>query len=335
MYVDSQHLPELENYLKAQGWLATDENITAAEKPGEGNMNYTLRIHTGARTFIVKQARPYVEKYPSIPAPVERAVMEGQFYQQTQVNAKLRAFMPQLCGMDAENSILVLEDLGISSDYTYLYQPNQTISHAEIANLMAFASELHHSFGNGSEVHFANRAMRALNHEHIFMFPLREENGFDLDNVQPGLQALASAYKRDSDLVQTIKNLGDIYLADGKHLLHGDFYPGSFLKTNAGVKIIDPEFCFYGPAEFDLGVLIAHCKMAQQPTEVLLAIEQHYQKPASFNRSLLMQFVGVEIIRRLIGIAQLPLSLSVEQKSVLLTEAKALVTGSQISSLSF
>jgi 5-methylthioribose kinase len=28
--------------------------------------------------------------------------------------------------------------------------------------------------------------MHTLNHEHIFEFPFLEENGFDLDQIQPG-----------------------------------------------------------------------------------------------------------------------------------------------------
>jgi 5-methylthioribose kinase len=37
--------------------------------------------------------------------------------------------------------------------------------------------------------------MRKLNYEHIFEYPFREENGFDLDTVQEGLQAVAM-YKK-------------------------------------------------------------------------------------------------------------------------------------------
>ena len=324
MLLNAQNLPELETYLKIKGWLSPIESIVSAEKPGEGNMNYTLRISTERRTFIIKQSRPYVEKYPTIAAPVERAVTEGHFYQKIQTIPKLQAFMPQLLGVDVENSILVLEDLGISSDYTFLYQPNQTIAEAEIAQLMTYASVLHNSFSGESDPQFANRTMRALNHEHIFLYPLMEDNGFNLDIVQAGLQALAMPYKQNEDLKNKAKALGDIYLEDGKHLLHGDFYLGSFLKTEADIKVIDPEFCFYGPAEFDLGVLIAHLKMARQSDNIIKAVRQHYQAPPHFDETLMNQFVGIEIIRRLIGLAQLPLSLSLEEKDSLLKEATLL-----------
>ena len=43
-------------------------------------MNCTLRVTTTRRSFILKQARPWVEKYPQIAAPVERARVEAAFY---------------------------------------------------------------------------------------------------------------------------------------------------------------------------------------------------------------------------------------------------------------
>jgi 5-methylthioribose kinase len=39
-------------------------------------MNCVLRIET-ARSFIIKQSRGYVEKYPQIAAPAERVLTEG------------------------------------------------------------------------------------------------------------------------------------------------------------------------------------------------------------------------------------------------------------------
>jgi 5-methylthioribose kinase len=152
-----------------------------------------------------------------------------------------------------------------------------------------------------------------------------EQNGFDLDNIQAGLQSEAMLYKKDEELKSIVKTLGDKYLADGPYLLHGDYYPGSFLKTNSGVKVIDPEFCFYGFAEFDLGVFIAHLKMSQQSQELIDVVLLNYKKGTDFDEKLLNQFVGVEILRRVIGLAQLPLSLSLETKKKLLKEAKGLI----------
>jgi 5-methylthioribose kinase len=187
-------------------------------------------------------------------------------------------------------------------------------------------SELHRAFKSQTpDELFRNRAMRTLNHEHIFIYPLMEDNGFDLNNVLDGLQAAAMIYKTDEVFNDIVKKLGEVYLADGQYLLHGDYYLGSFLKTSNGVKIIDPEFCFYGRAEFDLGVLIAHLKMSEQGNEIIEEAIRNYEKAEDFDEKLFNQFIGIEIMRRIIGLAQLPLTLSLEKRVALLKEAKDLI----------
>jgi 5-methylthioribose kinase len=327
MILSFDKIDELEIYLKSKSWLEANEVLTKLEKPGEGNMNFTMRVYTSlGRTFIVKQSRDYVEKYPSIPAPANRAVIEGRFIEFVQTDSVLKSFMPKLLGLDEVNNIIITEDLGQANDYSFLYNSGQRMSSDDLAQMVAYVSLLHHSFRADSPVpEFANRGMRALNHEHIFLYPFMEENGFDLDNIQPGLQSEAMLYKKDEELKSVLRTLGDKYLADGPYLLHGDYYPGSFLKTDSGVKVIDPEFCFYGFAEFDLGVFIAHLKMSEQSKDIMDSVLLNYKKGADFDEKLLNQFVGVEVLRRIIGLAQLPLSLSLETKKELLKEAKGLI----------
>jgi len=331
MHVDAQQPLVLQDYLRRRGWLDTNEPILSVEKPGEGNMNYTLRVITPNRTLIVKQSRGYVEKYPTIVAPADRAVIEGRFYQKTRSIPTLAGQMPQLLGIDDENNVLVLEDLGAASDFTFLYQPGHQLSEADALALTGYLSDLHGQFMTQTpDWAFANRKMRGLNHEHIINYPFLEDNGFDLNNIQPGLQELAMPYKRNAALKKTVQQVGEVYLADERAdklgtLLHGDYYPGSWLQTASGTKIIDPEFCFYGPAEFDLGVMIAHLMMAEQPPVVLDTVLTNYQPIVGFDESLRQRFTGVEIMRRLIGLAQLPLSLSLDKKRVLLNEAYSLL----------
>ena len=158
-----------------------------------------------------------------------------------------------------------------------------------------------------------NRAMRELNHEHIFSLPLEPENGLDLDSLTPGLGQVARGLQADDAYVARVIALGALYLAvDGPSLLHGDFYPGSFLGTEEGVKVIDPEFAFPGPPEFDLGVLSAHLILAGEHSSSLDRIAAHYARP--LDRRLLAEFAGVELMRRLLGVAQLPLAAELEQK---------------------
>ncbi|RMG71912.1 MAG: aminoglycoside phosphotransferase [Bacteroidetes bacterium] len=320
--LNADQLPDIQAFLSDKKWIAPDEEIQSAAKPGEGNMNYTLRIRTNFRSFILKQSRAYVEKYPQIPAPAHRARIEGTFYTYIQEVVALRAFTPELMAMDTAHNILMLEDLGESSDFTFLYQRGATIDPEDLRALMDFLSLLHTHFDTGGEI--TNREMRLLNAEHIFEYPFRTDNGLDLDSITPGLAKVALAYQTDAALKARITDLSQVYLSEGKTLLHGDFFPGSWLRTYEGVRIIDPEFCFFGPAEFDLAVLLAHLRMSQQEERLSDMVLATY-RGAVLDTNLLDQLTGIEIMRRLIGLAQLPLTLTLKEKEDLLAMAYGLI----------
>jgi len=320
------NITQLKTYLKNQGWLKPEESIASIEKPGEGNMNFTLRVNTGARTFIIKQSRGYVEKYPQVKAPEKRALKEAEFYELTSKNTNLKAMMPKLIAVDEINNVLQLEDLGSGKDFIYLYKEGKTIPEDELLQLMDFAALLHKTITTKSIKNpVANRDMRKLNHEHIFLYPYMENNGIDMDAILPGLAAVAASFKKDKELQGKLKPLGDLYLADGAHLLHGDYFPGSWLKTADGIKIIDPEFCFFGVPEFEIGITIAHLKMANQSEKLIKSALNRYSAQAELDENLRRKFTAAEILRRILGLAQLPLEIDLAKRKELVEEARNVI----------
>lgn len=327
-FLESGQDAALERYLKGKGWIGDSESVLATEKPGEGNMNFVLRVRTDQSSFIVKQARPWVEKYPQLDAPINRIHTEAQFYTLVQQNAILGQYTPQLLATDLDNYLIKVEDLGEGVDFSHVYQKDQGFTQEELESLVLFLQELHQdSFSTAAASYPKNQALKALNHEHIFNFPYRPDNGMDLNAIQAGLHNLAVPIYEDQSLRDTISTLGQRYLGEGAHLIHGDYYPGSWLKVNGAVKIIDPEFSYFGLAEFDLGVFLAHLRMAQATSAAIEWVYKNYQRPLAFDEHLLDQFIGVEILRRLIGIAQLPVALSVDEKKNLIEEAIGLIKG--------
>ena len=327
-FMDAENQPELLNYLHELGWLSKKENILHVETPGDGNMNYLLRLKTSARTVILKQARPWVEKYDQIKAPSDRALVEAAFYTAIKPYPALKEQMPELLAVDPKARMLMLEDLGAGKDYTSIYQ-DTTLAEADLLQLVQYLSTLHQvRVSEASE--FTNRIMRGLNHLHIFVLPLQKENANDLDAITPGLKKEALRIQQQGRYVQAVQTLGDLYLQDGKTLIHGDFYPGSWLHTTRGPKIIDPEFCFLGFSEFDLGVMIAHLFLGRHTTSLAELVLNQYaehtaQTLSTAQQHKILQFAGVEIMRRIIGVAQLPLNCNIEQKRSLLAQAIELV----------
>ncbi|MCH3885497.1 phosphotransferase [Tenacibaculum aquimarinum] len=322
MFIDQQtSIEEIKKLLqKIDFFTDNNENIIKVTKPGEGNMNVVLRVKTNLRSFIVKQSRPFVQKYKSIDAPIERIDVEYQFYKTIANNAILNKCLPKILQYNAENHLLILEDLGECEDMTNLYNSDK-IEIQQLELLINVIANIHNS--KTTKNYPENKGLRVLNHQHIFELPFIENNGFSLNEIQPGLEELSIPYKKDILLKERIKEVGNTYLSEGKTLLHGDYYPGSWMRKDNDIYIIDPEFSFLGFAEFDLGVLAAHAILISQNKTVFSVIEKNY--PNKIDSKLLNQVAGIEIMRRLIGLAKLPISLTIKEKEELLKTAYSLV----------
>jgi 5-methylthioribose kinase len=110
MFILNANEPEeLAAYLQQLKWLDEQETIVSLSKPGEGNMNCVLRVETATRSFIVKQSRGYVEKYPQVLVPASRVLTEGAFIKKNWW--PIPANHAEV-GIDAINNMIALEDLG-------------------------------------------------------------------------------------------------------------------------------------------------------------------------------------------------------------------------------
>ncbi len=307
----------LTTYLKNKiGFLKLSEIINEIEIAGEGNMNVVLRIKTNKRTFILKQSRPFVQKYPDLPAPIDRINVEKKFYDLMDQNS----FFPEILGYLPSDYILLLEDLGKGEDLTSLYNTRRITSDL----IKEFTLGLYYIHKKKAPADYPeNIELRKLNHDHIFELPFKENNSFNLDHIQKGLENLSNPFKKNNSLKEKVLYAGKIYLEKGNTLLHGDYYPGSWMRVGDNNYVIDPEFSFVGPKAFDLGVMSAHIIIASGKTSFLEEIYNMYPAKAEFKKISL--YCGIEIIRRLIGLAQLPIKRSLMEKKELLNFAEELI----------
>jgi 5-methylthioribose kinase len=323
--LDPDNSTEIAGYLTAQR-LVTDAALPITiTRAGAGNMNLTLRVTTAdGQSVILKQGRPWVEKYPHIPAPFERTMVEAAFYRAVRDDAPVASRMPALLHVDEANHVIALEDIGAGGDCTSIYagHPLPTSTLSGLLEWLAGLAAVRVSSDDRAAFH--NRAMRALNHEHIFELPLRPANGLDLDAITPGLGVAAQDLIGDASYGEAVAAIGRRYLQDGPSLVHGDFFPGSWLRQNSGIFLIDPEFCFMGDAEFDYGVLIAHLILADALSSQLDAITAAVSS-RRLDAALVASYAGVEIMRRLIGVAQLPLTADLPRKRAWLARSRRLV----------
>lgn len=322
--LDGGHVGDIEAYLLERRLVQESELPIRAERAGDGNMNLALRVTLPGRSVILKQGRPWVEKYDHIAAPWGRTLIEGRFYTLAAGAPGVSMRLPRLLDLDERNQILTLEDLGREGDFSSIYRADPLPGSTLFELLEWLAALARVAVPTNLREAFANREMRALNHAHMFVVPLDEHNGLDLDGVTPGLAAAAGAVQCDREYTSRVARLGATYLSDGPCLVHGDFFPGSWVRTPDGVRVIDPEFCFLGSREFDYGVMLGHLALAAERREVA---EQVLASAAAqrLDDGLVMGFAGAEIMRRLIGVAQLPLGCGIDVKRRMLDVSRQFV----------
>ena len=93
--------------------MISPEETAEVEPAGEGNINWVRRVRVRGRSasWVVKQARPALERFPEYAVHPRRAGFEARYYE---VVAPLDpgGICPAVRHFDAEHWVLVLEDMG-------------------------------------------------------------------------------------------------------------------------------------------------------------------------------------------------------------------------------
>jgi 5-methylthioribose kinase len=105
-----------------------------------------------------------------------------------------------------------------------------------------------------------NHALCKITEDLIFTDPYRtaEQNRW----TAPYLDGLAASLREDMELHVAISRLKLKFMASPEALIHGDLHTGSIMVTASEMRVIDPEFAFYGPMGFDVGAVLANLLMA-------------------------------------------------------------------------
>jgi 5-methylthioribose kinase len=140
--LDPSNQRDIERYLVERGLVSAARLPIAIQRAGDGNMNLALRLTPASGpSFVLKQGRPWVEKYPQIPAPFERTLVEAAFYTEVQQQPGVAALFARLVHLDAANHILALEDIGSAGDFTSIYA-NGAIPSTTVDTLLDWLTRL-------------------------------------------------------------------------------------------------------------------------------------------------------------------------------------------------
>jgi 5-methylthioribose kinase len=260
------------SYLRALG--SVDPHLGGAPQQwrahecGDGNLNLVFVVQGPSGAIVIKQALPYVRMVgESWPLSLRR-----NFFEHTALEEQARwarEFVPAVYHADDDMALTAMEFLtphrvlraGLIGAQVY----PRVGAHLGLflARTLFNTSELRVT---GSEkkqrmaVFLANTAMCQISEDLIF-----DEPYFAAPmnrHTAPQLDSVARALARDSDLKVAVQTMKWGFMNQPECLVHGDLHTGSIMVTEDDTRVIDPEFAFYGPMGFDIGVLLANFLMA-------------------------------------------------------------------------
>jgi len=313
----SLHLNEenLADYLISVGFIPRSQEVRI-ESAGPGNINWVRRVrcHPAGGSWVVKQARPALERFPEYRVSTERLVFEARYLETA------RAFDATgvLVGVeffDPDSRVLILEDLVGCPRLTLVLAEGQSgLSRVrECARALgAFLGAVH--AGTRDPVlatQVANQEMQGLHGDHIFVLPFRD-NAFPLS---PALAERARRVRADRSLVETIDAAHARYLEPVGALVHGDVQPDNVLIGERGPRLLDAEIAHVGDPAFDLGIFLAHLLLpplaAGEPERAAdclhsawSAYTEAHGSEALVDFAGVARYAGIELLRRTLGAAR-------------------------------
>lgn len=298
-------------YLRGLGLLRAGERALL-EAAGDGNINWVRRVRTEGRSFVLKQARPALERFPEYRVTTDRMLCEARYYERTAAFDR-EGVRPEVLHFDPGQRVLVLEDLGDAERLDAALGRGADPT-AQLARIARFLAAVHAGTGDPALAeHFPNAEMQRLHGDHVFALPFRP-NDFPLSEA---LARRAREIWRDEALVRIIDAAYARYLEPRGALVHADVQAGNVLLAKRGAVLLDAEIAHLGDPAFDLGILLAHLwlpavargerargdALARSTWQAYAGGIDAPVRPAWRDAA---RYAGIELLRRTLGAARVP-----------------------------
>lgn len=271
-------------YLVEQLKLFSADEPLDAEEIGDGNINYVFRVRSriGGKSIIVKQADRLLRS-SGRPLDITRSRREADALR---IYAALTPqFIPRIYAYDDTMSAICMEDISYCGNLRKELMAGHSLPANFAENAASFLADAVFAtsdlFLSPEEKKkrvsaFINPELCAISETLVFSEPYC--NGKNRNRITPGNENfIQKTLYNDEALKAEVASLREIFMNKAEALIHGDLHTGSiFIGSSAGIpidtnttpdrngtsepcmKIIDPEFTFYGPIGYDLGNIIAN-----------------------------------------------------------------------------
>ncbi|MEJ6470190.1 S-methyl-5-thioribose kinase [Fusobacterium nucleatum] len=254
---------EVISYVKERNLFLENDDLTVKEI-GDGNINYIFKVENkiDGKSIVLKQADKLLRS-SGRPLDLARSKIEANILRIE--NNLAPHFVPEIYFYDEIMCVLAMEDI---SEYKNLRTelvagkifPNfaDNISEFLSRTLLLTTDLFMDKFEKKKNVkEFINPELCDISECLVFTEPY--DNNKNRNIITTGNEEFVEnmLYKNE-DLHFAILKLREKFMNYSQSLIHGDLHSGSIFINEKGIKIIDPEFSFYGPMAYDIGNVIGN-----------------------------------------------------------------------------
>ncbi|MHA1802925.1 MAG: S-methyl-5-thioribose kinase [Promethearchaeota archaeon] len=230
----------------------------------EGNVNLVFRVYSKSnpeKSVIVKQALDHARRYPDFKMPQKRAALEAEMLKIE--NKYCPGLAPEHYYHDEEMYLNIMEDLNKHVIMRVgLMQQVKYPKFAEhlgtfLARTLFYTSDFYLPSAEKKEMaaRILNTVMCKVTEDLIFTEPyIDHSNNHWTKELTPHVKAIKANKKMQAEALK----LKESFMTHQQALIHGDLHTGSIMINQQETKVLDPEFAFFGPMGFDIGMLLAN-----------------------------------------------------------------------------
>lgn len=236
-----------------------------AREIGDGNLNYVFRVwdeETG-KSVIVKQASHTLRISDEMHLSLDRNRRESEILLLQGRYAP--GYVPEIYDYDTVMSACIMEDL---SDHTIMR--TALLEHRHFPQFAEWITDfmvntllpttdvvMDHKEKKVLQQTYSNPELCEITEDLVYTEPYNNQLG--RNNVfPPNAEFVKREIYGDPALHREAAKLKFDFMNNGQALLHGDLHTGSIFIRENSMKVIDPEFTFYGPMGYDIGNVIAN-----------------------------------------------------------------------------
>ncbi len=243
--------------------FAPDEETECVEI-GDGNINYVFKIRSkkDGHSLIVKQADRLLRS-SGRPLDIYRNKIEAAILQ---LEGELApGFVPEVYYYDEVMSATSMEDVSAYGNLRKELAANRVYPHlAEnistfmVDTLLPTTDLVLDAEEKKKRVKFyTNPELCRITEDLVLTEPYYNYKNRNI--ITPGNEDFVREYLYEDETLHTeVGKLRLNFMNNAQALMHGDLHSGSIFANESGLKVLDPEFAFYGPMGYDIGNVIGN-----------------------------------------------------------------------------